>query len=278
MLKAEKLTLGYDGNRIVEDVTLEVKKGDLITIVGVNGCGKSTLLKALSRSLKPEKGIVYLDGESIFKKDTKAIARKMAILPQGPKIPEDFTVKDLVSYGRHPYLGWRNQMKQKDFEMIHWAIKAAHIEHLEHRLVSTLSGGERQRAWLALALAQQPQILLLDEPTTFLDIGCQFEVLELVRNLNEQMGITVLMVLHDLNQAARYSKKMVVLKSGKIFKVGKPDEIVTQPILQEVFNVKAKVFIDEDNHCPYFIPMEGNKKSHFDTHVFNESSYKKEGR
>ncbi|NSW91378.1 MAG: ABC transporter ATP-binding protein [Firmicutes bacterium] len=258
MLKAETLFIGYGNNLIIEGLGLEIKKGDMVTIIGINGSGKSTLLKTLSRNLRPLKGVVYLDGKCIFKQDTRAVARKLAMLPQSPRIPEDFTVRDLVSYGRQPYLGLTGRFKPKDFEIIDWAISATHIDCLQHRLVSTLSGGERQRAWLALALAQQPEVLLLDEPTTFLDIGCQFEVLELIKSLNAQLGITIVMVLHDINQAARYSRSIIALKDGRVYKTGRPEEIVTEKVLEEVFNVKVKVFSDPDNHCPYFIPVSGS--------------------
>ncbi|MBA1334341.1 MAG: hypothetical protein HPY66_2190 [Firmicutes bacterium] len=258
MLKADNLTLGYGDNFILRDLELTVERGDLVAIIGVNGSGKSTLLKALSRSMRPCRGVVYLDGRSIFRQDTRSVARKLAILPQAPKVPEDFTVRDLVSYGRQPHLAWNSRMKPKDFEMVDWAMAATRIDYLQHRLVSTLSGGERQKAWLALALAQQPQILLLDEPTTFLDIGCQFEVLELVKNLNRELGITVVMVLHDINQAARYSKTMVVLKDGSVYKSGTPREVITEEVIAEVFHVRVKVLEDPDNHCPYFIPLSGS--------------------
>lgn len=258
MLKAEGLTIGYGNSYVINHIGLTIKKGDFITIIGVNGCGKSTLLKSLSRNLRPADGVVYLEGKSIFKQDTKAVARKLAVLPQAPKVPEDFTVRDLVSYGRQPYLGISGRLKKEDYEIVEWAISATRVHYLQHRFVSTLSGGERQRAWLALALAQQPEILLLDEPTTFLDIGCQFEVLELVKGLNARLGITIVMVLHDINQAARYSKKIAALKDGKIHKMGSPDEIVTEKLLEEVFNVRVRVYKDIDNHCPYYIPLGGN--------------------
>lgn len=258
MLKAEALSIGYGDNLVIRDLELEIRRGDFITIIGVNGSGKSTLLKSLSRNIRPHAGTVYIDGKSIFKQDTRAVARMLAILPQAPKVPEDFTVRDLVSYGRQPYLGLTGRMKNRDYEIIDWAISATHIDDLQHRLVSTLSGGERQRAWLALALAQQPEILLLDEPTTFLDIGCQYEVLELVKSLNARLGITIVMVLHDINQAARYSKSIVALKDGGVYKTGAPEEIVTEEVLREVFHVRVRVFRDPDSGRPYFIPVGGD--------------------
>ncbi len=258
MLKVEKLTIGYGSSKVINGIDLLINKGDLTTIIGVNGCGKSTFLKSLSRNLRPYDGVIYLDGKSIFRQNTREVAKKLAVLPQAPMIPEDFTVHDLVSYGRQPYIGLTGRMKKKDYEIINWAISATRIGSLQHRLVSTLSGGERQRAWLALALAQQPEILLLDEPTTFLDIACQYEVLELIRSLNVKLGITVVMVLHDINQAARYSRRIVALKDGGVYKTGRPEEIVTEEVMQEVFNVKVRVLQDIDNDCPYFIPAANN--------------------
>jgi iron complex transport system ATP-binding protein len=258
MLKVENLSIGYGGTKVIDDMELFIKKGDLITIIGVNGSGKSTLLKSLSRSLKPLNGVIYLDGKSIFKQDIKSVARKLSVLPQAPRVPEDFTVRDLVSYGRQPYLGLTGRMKKEDFEVIDWSIAVTHIDYLQHRLLSTLSGGERQRTWLALALAQQPEVLLLDEPTTFLDISCQFEVLELIGALNAKLGITIVMVLHDINHAARYSKRILALKDGKVYRMGSPDEIVTGKVLKDVFNIRVRVFKDHDNNCPYFIPLGGS--------------------
>lgn len=264
MLKTDNLVLGYGDRYIVKDIGLHVEKGDLITIIGVNGSGKSTLLKAMSRSIKPLKGMVYLNGKSIFKQDPREVAKKLAILPQMPHVPDDFTVRDLVSYGRYPYHGWNNQMSQEDFKIVDWAIEVTKIQYLQHRMVSTLSGGERQRAWIALALAQQPEILLLDEPTTFLDISYQFEILELIRKLNQKLDLTIVMVLHDLNQAARYSKKIVILKDGKIYKSGSPSEIINKEILEDVFNINVKVFNDDENNCPYFIPISSVEESGMD--------------
>lgn len=255
MLKADNLASGYGEKEVLRELGLRVEKGERMTIIGANGSGKSTLLKTLSRNLRPRKGVVYLDGISILEQDTRTVARRLAMLPQGPRAPEDFTVRDLVSCGRHPYLGWNGRLKSRDLKIVDWAMAAARVEDLQHRAVSTLSGGERQRAWLALALAQQPEVLLLDEPTTHLDIGCQIEVLELVKSLNEKLGITVIMVLHDLNLAARYSKTIAVLKGGRVFKTGTPEEIITESVLEGVFNLKVKVFTDHDNHCPYYIPL-----------------------
>lgn len=255
MLEINNITLAYDSNIIVKDVNFKINKGEIITLIGANGCGKSTILKAISRSLKPKSGHVYLNGELIFKMDTKKLARKMSLLPQMPTAPDDFTTRDLVSYGRYPHTGFTGKLTSKDLEIVDWAIRQTKIENLQHRQVNTLSGGERQRAWISLALAQQPEVLILDEPTTFLDICHQYEVLELVKKLNEELNITIIMVLHDLNQAARYSHEIIAIKDGSIYTKGKPKEVINEKFLKEVFNIKSKILYDHDYECPFFIPI-----------------------
>ncbi|SKC85581.1 ABC transporter ATP-binding protein [Maledivibacter halophilus] len=254
ILNTKNVCLSYGKNEIVKDLNINIKKGEVVTIIGPNGCGKSTILKSLSRYLKPTKGRIYLDGEDIHKLDTKKIAKKMAILPQVRNIPEDFTVETLVSYGRFPHLNFGQRFKNKDYEIIEWALEKTRMEKFRNRNLNALSGGERQRAWIAMALAQKPEILLLDEPTTFLDISYQLEVLELVKELNETLGLTIIMVLHDLNQAARYSHKIFAIKAGRVFSCGKPHDLISQKFLREVFRIDADIFEDSSNKCPYFIP------------------------
>lgn len=255
MLKTNSVTINYGKNHVIDNLSLNIKKGSINTLIGTNGCGKSTLLKALSRNLKPKHGDVYLNSKSIFQLDTKLLAKEMSILPQSPTAPDDFTVFDLVSYGRYPHLDWTSKLHEEDLDIINWAINLTKMEHLKDRQVTTLSGGERQRAWIAMALCQKPKILLLDEPTTYLDISHQFEVLELVKSLNKTMGLTIVMVLHDLNQAARYSDNIIVIKDGNIYTQGSPKEIITSSTLNEVFNLDVRIFMDEYNDCPFFIPI-----------------------
>lgn len=255
MLEVKNLSLGYDESIIVKDVSFHISDKSITTIIGPNGCGKSTILKALSKSKKPIQGDIVFQNRNIQEIQTKQLARKMSILPQSPRVPDDFTTRDLVGYGRYPHLNWTGRLSKKDQEIIDWAIKETKLEKLQHRQVSTMSGGERQRAWIAMALAQQPEVLLLDEPTTFLDICHQFELLELIKKLNREMGITIVMVLHDLNQAARYSEKIIVVKDGEKYMEGIPRDVIKKQVLEEVFNIEVNILEDQDNECPYFIPI-----------------------
>lgn len=258
MLKVNSLSLKYDNTTIIDDITFNVEKRSITTIIGPNGCGKSTLLKALSKNKKINKGSIVINSTNIEQASPKALAKKVSILPQNPIVPNDFTARDLVEYGRYPHLGWTGRLKKHDYEIIDWAIRKVRIEHLQHRKVMTMSGGERQRAWIAMALAQQPEFLLLDEPTTYLDICYQFEVLELVKKLNKSINLTIIMVLHDLNQAARYSDKIIIIDKGKIYNEGSPQETITKKALEEVFNLKVKILNDTENNCPFFIPLSSN--------------------
>ncbi len=257
-IELKNICVNYGEKKIIKDVSFKIKNGQVVTIIGPNGSGKSTLIKVMSRCLKPIKGKVYLDGENINDINTKEVAKKMAILPQVKIVPYDITVEELVSYGRYPHLDFKQKLKNEDKEIINWAIKKTGLQKLRKRFVSTLSGGERQRTWIAMSLAQKPKILLLDEPTTFLDISYQIEVLELIKELNETLNITVVMVLHDLNQAARYSDKLFVLKEGILSKIGCPKEVINEYLLKDVFGIKANVYNDKINNCPYFIPKKLN--------------------
>ncbi len=256
MLKVESLQLAYNGNAVVNDITLSFGESSISTIIGPNGSGKSTILKAFARLLKPSGGLVLLDGKDIHRMPTKVVAQRMALLPQNLSIPEDVTVKELVSYGRMPHRGLLLVNERQDKEAIQWAISLTGLEPLAHRTVISLSGGERQRAWIAMALAQKTEFLLLDEPTTFLDLHHQIEILQLLGHLNERYSVKVIMVLHDINHAIRFSNRVIVINEGMICSDGPPEEVITEGLLQDVFKIKAKILRIEESgqNIMVFIP------------------------
>ncbi len=239
-LGARSVKIGYDKKVIVENLDITFDLPEIVSIIGPNGSGKSTILKALGRILKPQKGVVLLKGKDIHSLPAKQVARMMSILPQGPQTPGDITVKDLVAFGRSPYQGIISK-NGNDTEIIDWAIGETNLKKLCQRQVSTLSGGERQRAWVAMALAQKTNLLLLDEPTTFLDIHHQFEVMELLEKLHQRLGITIIMVIHDLNHAARFSHRVIAVKQGVVCRDDIPGKVITEEVLREVFSIKTKV-------------------------------------
>lgn len=253
-IQVKNLEIRYGDKIAIKDANLQIYDGEIVTIIGPNGSGKSTLIKAMSRCLNPKIGEILFDGMNINEIPTKTISRKMAILPQVKNVSGDVTVETLVSYGRYPHLNFGKRLKTSDHKIIDWAIEKTGLTNIRRQNVITLSGGERQRAWIAMALAQKPEILILDEPTTYLDISYQLEVLELIKELNNSLGITVVMVLHDLNQAARYSDNIYVLNDGQVCKYGKPINIIDHKLLMDVFRIEAHVYEDEVNCCPYFIP------------------------
>ncbi len=257
-IKAVDIHVNYGEKKVLNNINLEVKDGQIVSIIGPNGSGKSTLLKALSRCIKPNKGSIYLDEEKLSSIPTKKIAQKMAILPQVKNVLSDITVRNLVSYGRFPHLNFGQRLNREDEDIVNWAIEKTGLMDLKYRYMANLSGGEQQRAWIAMSLAQKPEILLLDEPTTFLDISYQLEVLQLVKELNKSLNLTVIMVLHDLNQAARYSDNIFVLKQGRIWEWGKPEEILKGKLLKDVFRIDGHIYRDRVNCCPYFIPHKVN--------------------
>lgn len=254
ILGAKNLTLSYESSIIVPQLDLVINPHEIVTFIGPNGSGKSTILKALARYLKAKSGVVYLNGQDIQNLPTKQVAQMLAILPQTPQAPVDLTVAELISRGRAPHLKWWQRNSHEDYRVIQWAMEETKTTALADRLVGTLSGGERQRAWIAMALAQSPEILLLDEPTTYLDICHQLEIMELVKKLNRDLGLTVVMVLHDINQAARYSHRLVALKNGRIVSQGAPSEILTAQLLTDVFRVKALVKTDHQTGSPVCLP------------------------
>ena len=254
-LRASDLVLGYDNRVVVNHLDLDVPMGKITSMVGPNSCGKSTTLRAIARLLRPKGGAVLLDGQVIAKMPTKEVARRLAILPQGPSSPEGLTVERLVWHGRYPHQGFLGTTSPADAEAVAWALAQTHLEPFADRVLDSLSGGERQRAWIAMALAQQTAVLLLDEPTTFLDLGHQLEVLELLLHLNRTQGITIVMVLHELNQAARYSDHMIAIDDGTIWRQGTPAAVLTEELLHEVFGVRAQVLLDDESGKPHCVPQ-----------------------
>ena len=255
MLSAKELSIGYEKNIVVEDFNAEINKGEIISIIGPNGSGKSTVLKVISRLISKESGHVSLCGKDIFNLSIKELARKMSVLSQDNTSPEDITVEELVYFGRMPHKKWYESRAKEDDEIVEWALQQTRMTQFRERKVTRLSGGQKQKVWIAMALAQKPEILLLDEPTTYLDICHQLELMELVKRLNRDFGITVIMVLHDLNQAVRYSHRMLVLKDGKLYVEGSPEKVLTKEMLREVYNVEADVTIDTQIGKPVFLPL-----------------------
>jgi iron complex transport system ATP-binding protein len=255
VLVGKGLHLTYDSVVVTEDLDVSIPRGEITMIIGPNGCGKSTLLKALSRMLRPQRGTVLLDGTDIHREPTKTVARRLGLLPQGPVAPEGITVADLVSRGRYPYQRLVRQWSRDDEVVVNEAMAATGVTQFAYRAVDELSGGERQRVWLAMVLAQQTQTLLLDEPTTYLDLAHQVEVLDLVTDLNRQRGTTVAIVLHDLNLAARYADNVIAMKGGAVVAVGAPQEVVTEGLVRTVFGLESRVIPDPVSGTPLIIPI-----------------------
>ena len=254
-LAARDLTLAYEGRVVVDGLDLQLPPGRVTAIVGPNACGKSTLLRGLSRLLAPASGTVLLDGTDIHTLPTKQVATRLGLLPQTPTAPDGITVADLVSRGRYPHQGWFRRWTADDDAAVAEAMTATGVTELAERAIDELSGGQRQRVWIAMALAQQTDILLLDEPTTFLDISHQIDVLDLLLDLNAARGTTVVMVLHDLNLAARYADHLVALRSGEIVAAGDPSAVVTADLVRDVFGVESVIADDPVTGTPLVVPL-----------------------
>lgn len=253
-LEARAVRLGYDTRLVIDGVDLAIKPGTITCLVGPNGSGKSTLLKGCARLLELRGGTVLLEGDDLKSISSMEVARRLAVLPQAPSTPSNLTVRELVEQGRYPHVGALRMLRRQDGEAVARALAATGMLAFVDRDVDQLSGGERQRAWIALALAQETPTLFLDEPTTFLDIGFQLEVLHLVRRLNAEQGMTVVMVLHDLNHAAAYADRIVCLRSGAIVADGDAETVLTASLLREVFRVEATVVRDPVTGRPVFLP------------------------
>ena len=254
-LEAKQLTLAYDGAAIIRNLNLTIPVGKTTVLVGANGCGKSTLLRGLTRLLKPRSGQVYLDGKAIAKLKAKTVAKKMGMLPQSPVAPEGLTVKDLVAMGRYPYQSWLQQWSKEDDAQVAEALEITTMTELADRPLDSLSGGQRQRAWIAMVLAQDTDILLLDEPTTFLDLSHQVDLLDLLDELQSSKGKTIVMILHDLNLSCRYADYLVAIQQGKVYATGTPKQVMTEEMVRDVFNLESRIVPDPLSDTPMCIPM-----------------------
>ncbi|MFJ7627033.1 ABC transporter ATP-binding protein [Streptomyces sp. NPDC097595] len=253
-LAARGIRVGYGGRTVIDGLDVEIPSGVVTTIIGPNGCGKSTLLRTLTRLLKPAGGAVVLDGEDIASLRTRDVAKKLGLLPQAPVAPEGLTVSDLVARGRHPHQSWLRQWSSDDADIVRRALALTGVADLADRPVDSLSGGQRQRVWISMTLAQGTDLLLLDEPTTYLDLAHAVDVLDLVDDLHES-GCTVVMVLHDLNLATRYSDNLVVMREGSVLAQGHPRDVITAELLEEAFGLRALVIDDPVGDRPLIVPI-----------------------
>ncbi|BAQ08901.1 ABC transporter-like protein [Bacillus sp. OxB-1] len=259
-LEASSLTLGYSEMKIIEDLHLTIPKGEITVFVGANGCGKSTLLRSLARLLKPQSGGIILDGEELRSLSTKEVAKRLAILPQTPLAPEGLTVLQLVKQGRYPHQSWLKQWSKEDEVVVNRVLELTNMKEFAERPVDSLSGGQRQRAWIAMTLAQKTEIILLDEPTTYLDLAHQIEILDLLFDLNEVENRTIVMVLHDLNLACRYAHHIVAICDKNIYAQGKPEDVITPQMVKDVFCMSCDIGRDPIFGTPLCIPYGKGRK------------------
>ncbi|MDR1444064.1 MAG: ABC transporter ATP-binding protein [Treponema sp.] len=253
---AENLSLGYGGKPVIRGLNVAIPKGAVTVIIGANGCGKSTLLKGIARILKPEAGSVRLDGRDIHASPSREIARRLAVLPQSPRAPEGMTVEELAAYGRFPHKSGFGTLGREDFEIIRESLRIAGIEDYRGRPLSDLSGGQRQRAWIAMTLCQKTEFMLLDEPTTYLDMAHQMEILTLLSVLNRREGRTIVMVLHELNNASRFADHILAMKDGFLLAEGPPEGVVTRENLREIYRIEAELAADSKTGKPICLSYE----------------------
>lgn len=255
IFQAEDIVAGYDNKTVIQGVSLVIPSNKISVIIGANACGKSTLLKTLARLIKPTSGNITLDGKSIGKIPPKQLARVLGLLPQSPIVPEGISVADLVGRGRFPHQSLLSGWTKKDYEAVAEAMRIMDITELANRNIDELSGGQRQRVWIAMALAQQTDILFLDEPTTFLDITYQIEILDLLTDLNRKHGTTIVMVLHDINSSARYADYIFALRQGKLMAEGEPSNVITSTLVKDIFGLDSIVIEDPISGSPSVVPI-----------------------
>ena len=260
-LRAQGLSVGYDGADVIDHLDLLIPRQQITAVVGANGCGKSTLLRALARLIRPRQGTVLLDGRSISELPSREVARRLGMLPQSPVAPDGLTVEDIVTRGRYPHQGLFRQWSERDEAAVEAALAATATGPLRARRLDELSGGQRQRAWIAMTLAQQTELLLLDEPTTFLDLAHQVDVLDLLDDLVAERGRTVVMVLHDINQACRYADQLVAVRDGRIHAAGAPGDVVDAAFIQDVFGLDVRVVEDPVTGTPLCLPTAQSRRT-----------------
>ncbi|KXZ39237.1 iron complex transport system ATP-binding protein [Alkalithermobacter thermoalcaliphilus JW-YL-7 = DSM 7308] len=255
-IRVSNLSVGYEDNLIIDKMELSIPKGEISIIIGSNGCGKSTLLKSIARVIKPRSGEIFINGQNIKKQKERQIATQIAFLPQSPVCPSGMTVRELVAYGRFPYQKMIGGLKAHDKEIINWAIEETGLKEFADRQIENLSGGQRQRAWIAMTLAQDTDIIMLDEPTTYLDISYQLEVLQVLEKLNKEKNITVVMVLHELNNACRFASNIIGLRKGKIICSGVPKEVITKENLRKIYGIDARLQLSDNKNYPICVDYE----------------------
>ena len=254
MLRTESIHYEHDLTKFkLQDINLKIDEGEIVSLIGPNGSGKSTLLRVISRLLKPNSGTVFLGEVNILKMKSTEVAKTLTMLPQMNNHQLDLTVRELVEFGRHPHSGKKLSLSKEDKEIVDWAIEVTGLQHMQNRLLPSMSGGERQRAWIAMTVAQHPKVLLLDEPTTYLDIAHQLEVMELVKELNRKYNMTVIMELHDINQAAQYSDRLIVLKKGQLHYDGLPHCVLCKEMFASIFDIEAEIHMQAGR--PVFMPI-----------------------
>lgn len=253
-IRGNNLTIGYENNIIIDDVSIEFPKNKITILIGANGCGKSTMLRSFARLLKPIEGNIELNGRSISSLSNKQISKELAILPQSPVVSGSITVRELVEMGRFPYQNWKNKLNDIDKKLIEKSLKSTGMYEFSDKTLDSLSGGQRQRVWIAMVLAQDTDIILLDEPTTYLDVTYQIDILDLIYKLNREEGKTIVMVLHDLNLSCRYADHIIALKDKKIYKQGPPEDVVTKEAVRDIFDMDCEIIKDPLYKTPMFVP------------------------